>query len=566
MDQSQRKQKLLTGSITLSFAIHAILAALVQSSPAWFARPPKHPLANQSQPIEHLSKDRVLQEAFVLNDEQRHADASSKPRREDEKLTSLAAPIVIQEPKEQSWQLLPPSVQELLTPLHFSTTQLRVPEPFHVDLFADLPTDWLKSPPNNPPQSKPAAFCIEEPLCPQFIEPRVNLPAASNPDITFSQSAIKTATVTQEQAMAPSQLAVMHLPKLPTLEELDTMNASELFDVDLIFLPKEEDDGFIFALTLIPHPNLQLPRLRQNITFLIDRSNSIQKTRLSATKQAVLKALDELSIEDSFNLIAFDSKFEKLSNRSIAISPQNEKLAVQFLDAIQLGSFFSFADLYSPLLYALPGKIAEDELHTAILITDGESLAKKHVQRSLLNQWTAQNKGKTALYIVSMDDDRYQQTLDLISFFNKGKLISSSNHRGMKRKLIKLVRTLASPLAKDLTVTAVTTNPQAHIELYPKADTAPHLFHDLPYVILGTTRSLDDFFLFVQGKLNNQWMNIKKKISFVNAKKGGNTLRSEWALKCAYEKYQEYAIYENPDLLAEAAAILEPHDIKAALP
>ena len=105
---------------------------------------------------------------------------------------------------------------------------------------------------------------------------------------------------------------------------------------------------------MIPRPDLNLPKLSQKITFLIDRSNSLQQSRLTATKAAVHKALAELSLEDSFNIVAFDSKMEKMSPHYLPCTGKSYAVAEEFLAKIQLGSFFSTSDLYKPLFFTVP--------------------------------------------------------------------------------------------------------------------------------------------------------------------------------------------------------------------
>ena len=111
---------------------------------------------------------------------------------------------------------------------------------------------------------------------------------------------------------------------------------------------------------------------------------------------------------------------------------------------------------------------------------------------------------------------------------------------------------------------AIGTSPDASLSLYPRPYRLPALYLNEPYVILGKTHRLDDFILFVQGKLKNKWFNIKKRIAFVNAKKGGRSLAEEWSLQQAYQLYEAFLLDLNPSHLAEAAALLEPHAIQAA--
>ena len=81
---------------------------------------------------------------------------------------------------------------------------------------------------------------------------------------------------------------------------------------------------------------------------------------------------------------------------------------------------------------------------------------------------------------------------------------------------------------------------------------------------MGRTNSLDDFILFVQGRLNGEWLHIKKTISFLNGKKGNSSLKAQWALQKAYELYGLFLIEGDPKYIAEARSLLEPHDLQVA--
>ena len=92
-----------------------------------------------------------------------------------------------------------------------------------------------------------------------------------------------------------------------------------------------------------------------------------------------------------------------------------------------------------------------------------------------------------------------------------------------------------------------------------------HLYQDQPYVVMGSAETLDDFVLFVQGRIQGQWMNIKKNVSFLSARKGNHSLRAGYAQQAAYALYERYIYENNHELLAEARLLLEPFDSKIAL-
>ncbi len=221
-------------------------------------------------------------------------------------------------------------------------------------------------------------------------------------------------------------------------------------------LPKENGRGYFFAVTLVPKSDLDLPEMRQHYSFLIDRSNSIQRERLLASKNAVLKALEELSPEDTFNIFVFDSKIDKLFSSPKAPTSSSIAQAASFLDKINLGSFFSPADLYNPLATILPREIKEDELYTAILLTDGEPLVKPNARHNLLRNWTWQNNGNVALFTIAMGSDMQLGNPRCRKCLKQRQTSSySPTKRGMKRKLLKLMKNIHAPIAKNILCKAV---------------------------------------------------------------------------------------------------------------
>ena len=344
------------------------------------------------------------------------------------------------------------------------------------------------------------------------------------------------------------------------MRELHTVAYSNAFETELIFSKKAEG-GYIFALTLIPRRDLSLAPMRQNYLFLIDRSNSIQKDRLISTKNAVRKALEELRDEDTFNIFVFDSKVDKLSPHPLSYSHAALNQADVFLNRLELGSFFSQSDLFKPLFLTIPSKVEENELYTAILFTDGDPLSKTGGPYSLLYHWTSYNQGRVALFVVGMTTDAHLPIFDAISYFNRGKVTASTTQRGLKRKTMRLMKTIHTPVAKNLSCKAIARVPQNHIEIFPTDTSAPHLYLNEPYVILGQTDSLEDFILFVQGRLQGKWLHIKKNISFLHGKKGHSALQAEWALQKAYGLYENYIADNNPQHLIEARALLTSHDL-----
>lgn len=558
-----QRKKILPICLSVSLFLHVMALVFFERYSLWFSSSQTAQSAeNWLSLVDKKERDQILKSSFDSMSEEKEKSVPLKPISEEE-LTLSIKPSFEHEPIEEQnsvfFQLSFPMQEPLIA--HSNLPTFSIPSQ-SFNLLDHLPKDlyipaMIKETQSHflPIPAKTSLTLAAKPL--SFEETPSN-------SILYHDELDLSLTEESQGRKIPSPIPIPNLPKLPTLAELETSSYSDSFDADLVFLPKEEGKGYVFALTLIPRPDLNLPKLTQHITFLIDRSNSIQQARLNSTKAAVSKALESLNENDTFNIIAFDSKIEKMSPNYLPCLKRSCLLAEDFISKIQLGSFFSSSDLSKPLFLTVPGKIGHDEIHTAILLTDGETLGKRGAQRSILSDWTAYNAGKVALFAIGMHD-HHLATLDAVTAINRGKLLNAPNGRGMKRKLLKLLKQIQNPIAKNLSCHAIGRNPASKITLLPKSTQMPHLYLDQPYVILGETDTLDDFILFVQAKLKDRWLNIKKTVSFLNAKKGNKSLKMEWAQQVAYGLYEEFLIDENPEHIVNAKNLLQPYDLQVAL-
>jgi hypothetical protein len=133
----------------------------------------------------------------------------------------------------------------------------------------------------------------------------------------------------------------------------------------------------------------------------------------------------------------------------------------------------------------------------------------------------------------AVEKDKYLTELNRLSTLNRGQLYCAPSNLGIKRKLLKMMRNIHFPLIKELSLQALSETGDEAISLRPPYAHRPHLYLDQPFVILGETESADDFILFIQGRVQGKWLNIKKRISFLDAKKAGASLAREWELQQA---------------------------------
>lgn len=544
-----------------------------------------------------LKKDAALEEAFRDFVAVSPPSSLSPPTIKTGPSDSYTAAIEQSLPPLEQQSLLLPDMPELASVAHLPTQALDMSDPeisvkfLNPSLHLSQPSPSIEPdyPPANPFESlvvqslpQQQALDTESILDFEFLPSQENFhpPLPSSPSLS-SQAGTPTdfSLLSKQQALSDSDVPLKQQPlsspalrlkqqppAAPSYSALSSLSTygipeftsiewNDIFDVDIKTVAREEG-GYLFSLTLLPKVDLAQHRLKQNYYFLIDRSNSIEKHRYQSFKRAVTRALASLREGDNFNVIIFDSKIVRLNEALLPYTKKNQRLAEEFLERQPHGHYGPAADIYTSLGKIIPGEVSDDEAHTAILISDGDSSLKPDKQRSLINAWLQANRGKVTLYTAAVGQDNNLSTLDLLSTVSRGSLLYSDTHTGFPRKLAKLVLTVRSPIAKEMSLSLVPTDPSARLQIYPSSSRLPYLFSDHPYVLYGTAEKLTDFTLLLEGKNKGQLLAIKKMISFTKAKPGNRLLSKQWAAQQAHLFYEQYLQEGKPALLEEAKKLL----------
>jgi hypothetical protein len=329
------------------------------------------------------------------------------------------------------------------------------------------------------------------------------------------------------------------------------------FDIDVTFLPNPEGKGYIFSLSLKPNCDLGSHGLKQNLYFVLDRSGSVQKPRFAVFKRAILKALSSMQQGDTFNILLIDKKITLFSPNNTVATWKNIQAAEEFLDKQEGGGLFTSSDIYTTIDQILLGISEGEEIHTAILLTDGKTSMNAKRKQTMLKRWVEKNNGKLSLYACAVGRDNDLLFLDMLCAVSGGKLLYSDTHASFPRKLAKLVMDLKDPVAKDLTIAAIAHNPSSHIAFYPANSHYPLLYGHQPYVLFGQIDDPCSFDLIIQGRHRDEWIAIKKSVSFIDGRKGDLALEKQWSAQHANICYSKFLKEGKNAHLKEAKEILK---------
>lgn len=335
-------------------------------------------------------------------------------------------------------------------------------------------------------------------------------------------------------------IAEISLPDLEYygLAKTSNLHWQEDLDVEVTLMPDPAGNKYIFSLTIHPEFEEDCKSMKQNFYFVIDRSSSIEKHKLSRFKMAVQRSLAALCEGDNFNIYFFDKYVTKLSEKNLAVSPRTIQMAEDFIEQEREGTKVPYRSLET----LIPTQLNPNELHSIILITDGGILQNAQREKKFLSEWLAKGERNVNFFTAAAGKGNELVLLDLLSYATAGKLLYSDTNAGFPRKMVQMVKNLHNPIVKDLSIEVSPSASNAKVELHPQNGFLPPMFSGQPYTITGSLDELCDLTIFIQGKNHDKYINVRKRISFKEVPSGGRALEKTWAetqAKICYEHFLE---------------------------
>lgn len=137
--------------------------------------------------------------------------------------------------------------------------------------------------------------------------------------------------------------------------------------VELIPYRKDNSSTGTFMVVVTPAAELKKITEGSDWTFLLDASGSMRGTRIQTLVEGVKQAIEQMSPEDRFRIVAFSSAARDVTGGYMDATPENVQEAVKRLSALKASGR---TDLYAGMLGAYK-KLDEDRTTGVILITDG---------------------------------------------------------------------------------------------------------------------------------------------------------------------------------------------------
>jgi hypothetical protein len=402
-------------------------------------------------------------------------------------------------------------VAYLSVPITFTRVEERQTKTVAQALVSQEPSCPLSS-----PDSLPAAIANRSVTISEFEPATVEFPMqhilTHTPIVSFVPKSL-------EQKQTPLALSSLKLPS-----SKDGTNWNELYAIEVSVMPRKEQKGAYFALTLKPNSEALERKLKQNFHFLIDASSKADKYRVSAFKKALAKATSYFAEGQTFNIHVIGKEIYSLSENSLEYSKKSQTRAKEFLEQT---SFEKGLKAKGSLFSAL-NKIQKGHssgVDTIVLITDGGFLKERGASQLAENWLKASFQSPIVLHIATAGNDSHSPLLDALATTTGGKVLHSATYTSFPRKFAKLLIDLKAPIATGLSTQLDLRGSYSAITLIGTSCKLAPLYASQPATFFGVANDLSHFTFNVQGWNEESPIELCFDVDLENAEQGSMSMK-----------------------------------------
>lgn len=198
-------------------------------------------------------------------------------------------------------------------------------------------------------------------------------------------------------------------------------------------------------LMLLPQTTGQVdaaPALPREVTFIIDTSGSMAGTPIQQAKASLQLALSTLTERDRFNIVEFNSHFQRYSPQAQPATAHNLRSAQAFVSRLNATGG---TEMYAPLDAVLSESAPEGFLKQVIFITDG-SVGNE----SALFQLIENKLASARLFMVGIGSAPNSYFMRKSAQFGRGTFTHVGDLNEVADKMSELFRQLQAPLLRDI--------------------------------------------------------------------------------------------------------------------
>ena len=265
-----------------------------------------------------------------------------------------------------------------------------------------------------------------------------------------------------------------------------TLNATELglFAYSSSFpssqVPDSLGNGFLTFIAE-PNPSSTTGTISKVFTLIIDRSGSMDGTKIAQARDAASFIVQNLNEGDRFNLIDFDDVITAFRPGHVLYTSQTRDSALQYISSLFARNMTSISGAFAT---AVPqfASASDSAANIIIFFTDGQPTADITDIPQLvtfIDSLIRSSEKKICLFSFGIGTDANQQLLSLISAHNRG-IAEFLGNDELYSRISSFYLTIRNPVLLE---SHISFSPAAVSEIFP--DSLPNLYKGSQMIVTG---------------------------------------------------------------------------------
>uniref|UniRef100_A0A5F8G303 VWFA domain-containing protein n=1 Tax=Monodelphis domestica TaxID=13616 RepID=A0A5F8G303_MONDO len=169
----------------------------------------------------------------------------------------------------------------------------------------------------------------------------------------------------------------------------------------------------------------ELPTLTKNVVFVIDKSGSMFGRKITQTREALVKILDDLTPKDQFNLVIFSGSVTQWKPSLLQASAEHVEKAKKFARNIQANGNTNINEAVLVAVKMLDEsnrreQLPEESVSLVILLTDGDPTTGEQDPKKIQKNVRGAIGGRYYLYCLGFGFDVNYAFLEKLALENGG--------------------------------------------------------------------------------------------------------------------------------------------------
>lgn len=283
-----------------------------------------------------------------------------------------------------------------------------------------------------------------------------------------------------------------------------------------------------FLIRVSAKPNQHLQTIPKDVSFVLDVSSSIGRTRLNEFKKTVLQALGQLNADDRFRIIAFRGKLIPFQSDWIEASKEPVPEIEKWFSQLGSGGVTDFYDGLNPLTSYVPPK---GRMSMALVMSDGVPTKGVLDSTQIINQLSDRNENKTSIFTFSSGEDVNNFLLDFLSYANQGRLKYARNAETSSQDFDDMILQVRNPLFLNLRFRFAGVSGD---QVFPQ--NLPNLYEECPLLLFGRyiPGKTESISLQILGDAGASTKELLVKLPIPKQPTGPGTIPATWARQKIY--------------------------------